>query len=68
MIEIVFDSSVDSDILKNQQPKINYKKLLLHLKLKLDAFLFKSILLYTSFITLNWAYLLCEVEIQVLIT
>ena len=40
MIEIVFDSSVDSDILKNQQPKINYKKLLLQLKLKFDAFLF----------------------------
>ena len=40
MSEIVFDSSVDSDILKNQQPKINYKKLLLHLKLKLDPFLF----------------------------
>ena len=40
MSEIVFESSVDSDSLKNQQPKINYKKLLLHLKLKLDAVLF----------------------------
>ena len=56
MSEIVFDSSVDSDILKNQQPKINYKKLLIHLKLKFDAFLFIKFFYKSINLTLYFLY------------